>query len=65
MSDELDELAQSKRPAKPRELATLSIEELTAYIGRLEAEIARVQETLKAKSAQRASADSIFRKPSA
>jgi uncharacterized small protein (DUF1192 family) len=62
MSDELDELAQSKRPAKPRDLSTLSIEELNAYVGRLEAEIGRVREVIKAKSSHRTSADALFRK---
>ena len=40
----------------------MSIEELTNRIGELEAEIARMRETIKGKEAQRSSADALFKK---
>lgn len=44
-------------------LEPLSIEELHAYIGELEAEIARVREAIARKERERAGAESLFRKP--
>ena len=40
----------------------MSIEELTNRIGDFETEIARMRETIKAKEAQRSSADALFKK---
>ena len=58
-SDDLEPL----RP-KPTalELETLSIEELNAYIGDLQLEIARVQEAIAAKQDHRSSAEAFFKK---
>ena len=50
-----------KKPA-PVDLTMMSIEELTNRIGDFETEIARMRETIKAKEAQRSSADALFKK---
>ncbi|EKE73788.1 MULTISPECIES: DUF1192 domain-containing protein [Oceanibaculum] len=52
------------RAAKPqqRNLAPMSVEELEAYIGELEAEIARVRQDIEKKTKHRSSAESLFRR---
>lgn len=56
------DLDDKPRPPKPEDLTLLSIEELEARIAHMESEIARMRTLIGAKQAQRASADSIFRK---
>ena len=62
MAIDLDELEPTKKPLKPKDLSGWSIEELTAYIARLEAEIARAKETIAAKQSHRSGADALFRR---
>lgn len=52
------------RPARPapRLLDPLSVDELEAYIGELEAEIARVRQAIAAKRGHRSAAESVFRR---
>ena len=44
------------------DLSLMSIEDLNTRIADHEAEIARMRETIRAKEAQRSSADALFRK---
>ena len=46
----------------PRKIDTLSVEELTGYIAKMEAEIARVREMVVAKKQVREGAESLFKK---
>jgi|JI10StandDraft_1071094.scaffolds.fasta_scaffold76136_2 uncharacterized small protein (DUF1192 family) len=52
------------RPAKPalRLLDPMSVDELEAYIGEMEAEIARVRAAIAAKRGHRSAAESFFRR---
>jgi len=52
----------SKPAFKPPDLATWSVEELEAYIARLEAEIARAREGIAAKQSIRGAAEALFKK---
>lgn len=47
---------------KPPDLATWSVEELNAYIARLEAEIARARVAIQAKQQERSAAEALFKK---
>lgn len=59
---DLDDL-EPRRPApKPKDLSGWSVEDLQAYIAMLEAEIRRAGDAIRAKQAQKAAADSFFRK---
>tara|TARA_R110000868_G_scaffold365777_1_gene628683 strand:- start:561 stop:743 length:183 start_codon:yes stop_codon:yes gene_type:complete len=56
-----DDLEPQKKKPDLKNLEVMSIEALNDYIADLEAEIARVRETIKAKEAARQSADSFFK----
>ena len=61
MVDDPDDLP--RRPtSKPPDLATWSVEEVEAYIARLEAEIARARAAIEAKQSIRGAAESLFKK---
>lgn len=47
---------------KPPDLATWSVEELEAYIRRMEAEIERARVAIEAKQKERAAAEALFSK---
>ncbi len=47
---------------KPPDFATWSVEELDAYIKRMEAEIARARAAIQAKQQERAAAEALFRR---
>ncbi len=49
----------TKKPA-PKNLEVMSIEALQEYVGELEAEIARVRETIAAKEKARVGAETLF-----
>jgi uncharacterized small protein (DUF1192 family) len=57
------------RPRAPagvrRELKTLSVEELQAYVGELREEAARVEAEIQRRRDVRGAADALFRKPTA
>ena len=46
----------------PSKMDNLSVEELTEYIARMEAEIARAREMIAAKQKMREGAESVFKK---
>ena len=61
MVEDLDDLP--RRPTtKPPDLATWSIEELEAYIQRLESEIARARAAIEARRSVRGAAEALFKK---
>jgi uncharacterized small protein (DUF1192 family) len=61
MAEEPDDLP--RRPTtKPPDLSTWSVEEVEAYIARLEAEIARSRAAIEAKQSIRGAAESLFKK---
>jgi uncharacterized small protein (DUF1192 family) len=49
------------KPA-PKNLDTLSVAELEAYVGELEGEIARTRQTIARKRAVRGGADALFKR---
>jgi uncharacterized small protein (DUF1192 family) len=61
MAEDPDDLPQ-RRTSKPPDLATWSVEEVQAYIARLEAEIARARAAIEAKQSIRGSAEALFKK---
>ncbi len=56
------ELEPRSKPAQPKDLTTLGIEELENYIADLEAEIARVRVEIAAKRGQRLGAEALFKR---
>ena len=61
MAEEPDDLP--RRPTtKPPDLSTWSVEEVEAYIARLEAEIVRARAAIEAKQWIRGAAESLFKK---
>lgn len=56
-----EDLEPRKKKVQPRELDSLSIEELTDYIGEMETEIARVKAKIAAKRAHLSGAASLFK----
>ncbi len=58
-----DDLDPKPKKPKPLDLALLSIEDLELRIAEYEAEILRMKDAIKAKEAQRSTADALFRKP--
>jgi len=59
---DVEELEPRRRPAQPKDLTLLGIEELEAYIAELEAEIARVRIEITAKLGQRRGAEALFKR---
>jgi len=59
--EEEDLEPRNKRPA-PKDLSTLGVAELEAYIAGLEAEIARARDEIAARLAQRRGAEGLFRR---
>ena len=59
---EESDLEPRHKPAKPRDLSLMGIEELEAYIAELETEIARVRVEITAKLGQRRGAEALFRR---
>jgi len=59
--DEEDLLPQRQKP-KPRDLSSLGVAELEAYIDELEAEIARARNEIAAKRKQRGGAETLFKR---
>jgi uncharacterized small protein (DUF1192 family) len=51
-----------KPDAKPPDLTHWSVEELQAYIARLESEIARARKEIDAKQSVRGAAEALFKK---
>ena len=59
--DESD-LEPRRKPAQPKDLTLLGIEELETYVAELEAEIARVRVKIAAKLGQRRGAEALFKR---
>lgn len=57
-----EDLAPQRRPARAKDLSTWSVEELEAYIARLEAEIARARSAIEARQSVRGAAEAMFKK---
>jgi uncharacterized small protein (DUF1192 family) len=57
-----EELEPRRRPAKPKDLTLMGIEELESYISELEAEIARVRVEITGKLGQRRGAEALFKR---
>ena len=62
MAFETDDLEPLKKKSQPRNLDPMSVEELREYISVLKAEIARVEEKIKAKQSHASAAASFFKK---
>ena len=62
MAIESDDLEPLKKKSQPRNLDPMSVEELREYIAILKAEIARVEEKVKAKQSHASAAASFFKK---
>ena len=61
MAEDADDLPQ--RPsAKPPDLTTWSVEELEAYIHRLQGEIERARAAIEARRSVRGAAEALFKK---
>jgi uncharacterized small protein (DUF1192 family) len=58
---EMEDLEPRKKAVAPKELDSLSVQELTDYIGELEVEIARVKTKIAAKQAHLSGAASLFK----
>jgi uncharacterized small protein (DUF1192 family) len=61
MAEDEDDLPQ-RRTSKPPDLANWSVEELEAYITRLQAEIERAKVAIEARRSVRGTAEALFRK---
>ncbi|HEX5079989.1 MAG TPA: DUF1192 domain-containing protein [Geminicoccaceae bacterium] len=61
MAEDPDDLPRTPT-SKPPDLATWSVEEVEAYIARLEAEIARAHAAIQSKRSIRGAAESLFKK---
>ncbi|MBM3620147.1 MAG: DUF1192 domain-containing protein [Alphaproteobacteria bacterium] len=62
MAREDEDLEPRNRKPKPKDLSGLSIEELRDYIADMKAEIARAEETIKAKQSHASAAALFFKK---
>ena len=61
MAEDADDLP--RRPsAKPPDLATWSVEELEAYINRLQGEIERARAAIEARRSVHSAAEALFKK---
>lgn len=56
-----EDLPKKKSNEFPRNLDSMSIEDLKEYIGELEEETKRVEQNIKAKAESQAAADSFFK----
>lgn len=60
---DLEDLEPRKGKAKPRDLETLGVDELEAYLAALGAEAERVRQKIAAKKAYLAGAAGLFKNP--
>jgi uncharacterized small protein (DUF1192 family) len=61
MAEEPDDLPQ-RATKKPPDLTTWSVEELEAYVSRLQAEIERARTAIAARQSVRGAAEALFKK---
>lgn len=62
MAFDLDDLDPKQKKSQPRNLDTMNIEDLKEYVAVLRAELARVEDKIKAKQSHAAAAASFFKK---
>ncbi len=62
MAFDLDDLDPRQKKSPPKNLDAMSIEDLESYIAAMKAEIARVEDKIKAKRSHAAAAASFFKK---
>ena len=62
MAFDLDDLDPKQKKSQPKNLDVMNIDDLKEYAGVLKAELARVEEKLKAKHSHAAAAASLFKK---
>ncbi len=62
MAFDLDDLDPKQKKTQPRNLDSMNIDDLKEYVAVLEAELARVEEKIKAKQSHAAAAASFFKR---
>ena len=62
MAFDLDDLDPKQKKSQPRNLDSMNIDDLKEYVAVLRAELARVEEKIKAKQSHAAAAASFFKK---
>jgi len=62
MAFDLDDLDPKQKKSQPKNLDVMNIDDLKEYAGVLKAELARVEDKLKAKQSHAAAAASLFKK---
>ena len=62
MAFDLDDLDPKHKKPQPKNLDAMNIDDLTEYVAVLKAELARVEEKIKAKQSHAAAAASFFKK---
>ena len=62
MAFDLDDLDPRQKKMPPKNLDAMSIEDLDAYVAAMKAEIARVEDKIRAKRSHAAAAASLFKK---
>jgi uncharacterized small protein (DUF1192 family) len=62
MAFDLDDLDPRQKKSQPRNLDVMNIEDLREYAAALKAELARVEDKMKAKQGHAAAAASLFKK---
>jgi uncharacterized small protein (DUF1192 family) len=61
MAFDLDDLDPKQKKTQPRNLDSMNIDDLKEYVAVLKAEVARVEEKIKAKQSHAAAAASFFK----
>ncbi|MBI2740611.1 MAG: DUF1192 domain-containing protein [Rhodospirillales bacterium] len=62
MAFDLDDLDPKQKKTQPRNLDSMNIDDLKEYVAVLKAELARVEEKVKAKQSHAAAAASFFKR---
>ncbi|MBL6612886.1 MAG: DUF1192 domain-containing protein [Reyranella sp.] len=62
MAFDLDDLDPKQKKSQPKNLDSMNIEDLKEYVAVLRAELARVEEKIKAKQGHAAAAAAFFKK---
>lgn len=62
MAFDLDDLDPKQKKTQPRNLDSMNIDDLKEYVAVLKAELARVEEKIKAKQSHAAAAASFFKR---
>jgi uncharacterized small protein (DUF1192 family) len=62
MAFDLDDLDPRQKKTQPKNLDAMNVEDLKEYVAVLKAELARVEEKIKAKQSHAAAAATLFKK---